>query len=141
MDSIPNAKILLAEPSATFRTFYHSIFEKEGFEVSEVENVDDLFRKLYNLSFDLLLIDPVLFGKDGPNLIHKITEFFPGCKVVINTAIVDPQWVEVAGLEGFADYFIKGQVSANSMVTRVEEIMDYVALQESEGTALKAAAL
>jgi len=130
MPSNPNRKILIAEPSAPFRSLYHAIFQREGFGVEDVETPQALFAKLSPKNVDVLLLDPSFFGKEGYSNIKKITEHFPANKVVIYTSVENPEWMGIANAKGVAEYLVKGQVNPINLVSRVEELVDWAIEQD-----------
>ena len=70
-----------------------------------------------------------MFGKNGPSDLQKVLDFFPSEKVVINTSVENPQWMEIADTEGMAEYFVKGKIKPVHFVNRLEELADWVANQ------------
>lgn len=83
------ARILLAEDDITMRQFLTAALERAGHAVRACENGLEALNAAAaadpDRKFDLLLADIVMPGIDGIELSQRVTDMFPGIKVVFIT--------------------------------------------------------
>ena len=129
-----NPRILLAEPNAAFRSIYTHVLESEGYRVHVVGDVTSLFSRMQTSTFDLLVLDPMIFGAQALPLLRKLLNHVPCSRVLIFTSISQPQWLELSSEMGTCDYLLKGKTSPNLLVSRLDEIVTWLSHEENATT-------
>ena len=56
-----NTKALIADKSALVRRFMKNVLEKLGFEVDSAKDAKELFKKVYDRKYDIVIVDIALF--------------------------------------------------------------------------------
>src|SRR5262245_8736073 len=80
------ARILVADDEAGIREFLADALELDGHEVVKAANGDEAARLLDQRSFDLVLTDLKMPGKDGMMLVRKVRAEQPELQVIVLTA-------------------------------------------------------
>lgn len=65
-------RLLAVDDDPVTLTLYKSVFEKIGFEVTAVENAEDGLEKFFNRAFPICIIDWMLPGIDGIEMVRRI---------------------------------------------------------------------
>jgi two-component system cell cycle response regulator len=84
-EEILGARVLIADDDPAFRKMLARRVLKMGLSVVEVENGDQAVEALRNASFDLILIDLSMPGKNGLEVIHKALQLDPMLPAVVIT--------------------------------------------------------
>jgi DNA-binding response OmpR family regulator len=79
-------KILLVEDEQTLCLLYEEELSAEGYEVTSVHDTDSALDALKNKTFDLIITDIRMPGKDGVELIAQIMGLRKDIPIIINTA-------------------------------------------------------
>ncbi len=82
-------RILIGEDEETIRSLYKIELESEGFEVDVAENGNKVLEKIEENQYDLILLDIMMPGLSGMEVLNQIKEKQPNMKVVLNTAYSD----------------------------------------------------
>ncbi|MCA9059173.1 MAG: response regulator, partial [Planctomycetaceae bacterium] len=98
-------RILLAEDDQPIREGVTDALDAAGFAVTAVASGEDALAQLSKSAFDLLLLDIILPGRDGIDVLRQIRAAQPGFPVVLLTAKGEIQ-DRVRGLELGADDYI-----------------------------------
>ena len=75
MKNQQEARILVVDDEQGIRAGCRRVLESEGYSVDEAENGTDGFAKARAESFDLLLVDMMMPGIGGLDLIRQVHEF------------------------------------------------------------------
>ena len=81
-------KVLVVEDSADQAGLLRQYFERAGCAVTTVVNAEEAVAAYMNSTPDLAVIDLVLPGMDGWELIKKLKSDLPGCAVAV-TSVLD----------------------------------------------------
>jgi len=84
-DGLQGARVLIADDDPAFRQMLTRRVLKMGLSVVEVENGDQAVEALQNASFDLLLVDLSMPGKNGLEVIQLATQLDPLLPAVVIT--------------------------------------------------------
>jgi DNA-binding response OmpR family regulator len=79
-------KILLVEDEQPLCLLYEEELSAEGYEVTSVHDADSALDELKNKTFDLIITDIRMPGKDGIELIAQIMGLRKDVPIIINTA-------------------------------------------------------
>ncbi len=122
-------KILLVDDDTFLRDMYATKFLECGHSVTPALHAADALRVLEtDTSFDLMLVDMIMPGMTGIELMSEIKRVLPDvtmkCIVLSNQG--QDQDIEEATAVGAIGYIIKAQSVPSEVVKRVEEIMSAV---------------
>ena len=111
-------RVLLIDDSETERAIVASRLEQHGFVVSTAVDGTEGMRKLYDLKPDLILLDVVMPGIDGWQVLQRVREVSEVPVIMLTGR--DTELERVRGLRGGADDYIGKPFSASELVARVE---------------------
>ena len=115
-------KLLLVDDSALARRGMRAILEGEGFEVVEAEDGMIALERYFLDKPDLVMLDLVMKGMYGLDVLTKLRELDPGARVIVVSADVQSssmQMVEEAGASGF----INKPFQRELLLTTVREVL------------------
>lgn len=98
------AKILIVDDSALARRTLRQILESAGCEVAEAEDGLSALEKYFLEKPDVVLLDLVMRGMYGLDVLEKLREMDPAAKVVVVSADVQTsshELVDQAGAKAF----------------------------------------
>lgn len=102
-----NAKILIVDDSALTRRSLRQILETAGYEVLEAENGLDALERYFLDKPDVVLLDLVMRGMYGLDVLHKIRELDPSARIVVVSADIQTSSQDLAGEAGAAAFINK----------------------------------
>ena len=120
-------KLLLIDDDAFLRDMYAMKFKQEGFEVSVADSGAVALRLIErDPTFDAILLDMIMPGMSGVDLIKEIKSHFPDmdalCVVLSNQGQEeDIQEANAAGADG---YIIKAESVPSDVLKKLEKIMN-----------------
>ncbi len=120
-------KLLLVDDDAFLRDMYALKFSESGYEVATAETPLKALSLLEtNADFDGVLLDMIMPGMTGTELIQTIKNKFPSLKtkfiVLSNQGLHED--VEKALEAGATGYIIKAESIPSEVVKKVEEFLD-----------------
>ncbi|KAA0227351.1 response regulator [bacterium] len=102
----------------------HVLFlESKGYAVHPVTNADDAVQLIRDSSFDLVLLDEMMPGKDGLSALAEIKEINPALPVVMVTKNEEERLMEEAIGSRIADYLTK-PVNPSQILSTCKKILD-----------------
>lgn len=102
-----NAKVLIVDDSALTRRSLRQILETAGCEVVEAENGLDALERYYIDKPDVVLLDLVMRGMYGLDVLQKIRELDPRARIVVVSADIQTSSQDMAGEAGAAGFINK----------------------------------
>jgi len=118
-------RILLVDDDAFLRDMYATKFTESGYEVDVAESPATALRKVESEPvFDVILLDMIMPGMTGVELIVAIKERFPELKskcIVLSNQGQDED-VKEATEAGAIGYIVKAEMVPSAVVKRVVEI-------------------
>lgn len=118
-------KILLVDDDAFLRDMYATKFTEAGHEVDAVENGEQCLKALADPSFDVILLDMVMPGMTGIQLLERIKEL-PGTDKIVKI-VLSNQGEEAdksaATAAGAAGYIVKAESIPSEVVGKVEALV------------------
>lgn len=112
-----NGKILIVEDEPKLSEIMSLYLKKENYDVLCVNNGEDAEDIISNNSFDLIILDVMLPGKDGWTLLRKIKSM--GNTPVILTTARGEEDDRIFGLELGADDYMVKPISMRELLLRV----------------------
>lgn len=101
------AQILLIDGEEVVETFYRSLFQGTGYQVSVASSGEEGLELLRRTPFDLLIVDIHLAGIDGIEVLRVAKAMDPDLEVILITADVTLESSLRAIQSGAFDYLIK----------------------------------
>jgi|Deesub1362A_J573_1020465.scaffolds.fasta_scaffold00924_9 DNA-binding NtrC family response regulator len=107
-------RILVVDDEKEIQNLLHKLLTKEGYEVNVATLPEEALKKIESENYDVVLLDLMLPGVKGTDIIQEIKRRQPNCAVIIMTAFgTIPNTVE-AIKKGAFDYiekpFKKGEI-------------------------------
>ncbi len=119
-------KILLVDDDTFLRDMYATKFLECGHQVTSAPHASEALRLLEkDGNFDLLLVDMIMPGMTGVELMSEIQRVMPTTtmKFIVLSNQGQDQDVDEATAVGAIGYIIKAQSVPSEVVKKVEEIM------------------
>jgi DNA-binding NarL/FixJ family response regulator len=118
-------RVILAEDHALMRDAVKLVFDqdKDVQLVGEVANGHDLLPLVNRISADVVLLDVQLPGLDGLGCLEALAEHHPKVKVVMLSAVEDPQVIESAFRRRARGYILKS-VNPFDLPAAIRQIVD-----------------
>jgi CheY-like chemotaxis protein len=118
-------KLLLVDDDAFLRDMYAMKFSELGHVVDTAENGAQALTKLQQVKdFEVILLDMIMPGMSGVELIKSIKEHNPDCaaKFVVLSNQGQSEDIEEAEEAGASGYIIKAESIPSDVVKKVEDI-------------------
>lgn len=118
-------KLLLIDDDSFLRDMYATKFNASGYEVEVADGAVAGLRKIEkNQDFDIVLLDMIMPGMTGVELIEEINKRFPSlkAKLIVLSNQGQPEDVEKAMNAGAVGYIIKAESVPSDVVKKVETL-------------------
>ena len=102
-----NAKVLIVDDSALTRRSLRQILEAAGCEVAEADNGLDALERYFLDKPDVVMLDLVMRGMYGLEVLQKIRELDPQARVVVVSADIQTSSQDLAGEAGASAFINK----------------------------------
>jgi DNA-binding response OmpR family regulator len=122
-------RILVVDDEAELAHFLETILKSEGYEVQSALDARDGLRKAYAFQPDLILLDIMMPGMDGWDMLNRLREF-SDVPVVMLTAIGGEDGV-VRGLDTGADDYITKPFRVQELKARIRAALRRATLPPS----------
>lgn len=117
-------KILIVDDEALVRRSLEKVFQRESFEVATAVDGLDGYEKWSAFKPDVVLLDVLMPGLTGPQLLEKIND--PKTRVILMSAYSGDYDLENLKHQGVVDFISKPFGDVFEIVTRVKNIMAVV---------------
>jgi len=118
----PTRRILVVEDDDAIRDGIVDALRYDGFETIEAADFPSAFAATESTAYDLVLLDLVLPGGDGLEVLKRIRALSSTMPVIILTARGDEQ-DRVRGLRGGADDYVVKPFSTSELLARVDAVL------------------
>ena len=115
-------KVLLVDDSGLARRSTRRVLEQAGYEVLEAEDGLSALERFAVDKPDVVLLDLVMKGMYGLDVLSKLREMDPQAKVIVVSADVQTSSRQMVQ-EGGASGFINKPASAEQVVEMVEQVL------------------
>ncbi len=123
------SKVLIADDSLTIQKVINITLANSGYELIECTKEDDLYRKIQNEKFDLVLLDFNLSdSKSGYDLAKYIFEKNSQCKIIVMLGTFDTVDESKFSANGIQDKIIK-PFESSKLVQKCKDCLDGVEAQ------------
>ena len=102
-----NAKVLIVDDSALTRRSLRQILESAEYEVAEAEDGLAALERYFLDKPDVVLMDLVMRGMYGLEVIQKLRELDPDARIVVVSADIQTSSQDLAGEAGAAGFINK----------------------------------
>ncbi len=118
------ARILIVEDEPEIREMIHYVLKQENFSIREAAHAQDARQLLMEKKFDLILMDWMLPGRSGLELVRELkqkakTRAIP---VIMLTARTDES-CKIDGLDSGADDYITKPFSPRELIARIRAVL------------------
>ena len=120
------AKILIVEDDQFLREFYEELLLGEAYEVDSAQDGEIALNKIYNLDFDLILLDIMLPKKDGISILKQLKVQPPKSahvKVVILSNLGQDSVVKQCFELGAHGYLIKSSLNPEQVLAEIRKFL------------------
>jgi DNA-binding response OmpR family regulator len=117
-----SARILTVEDDAAIRRGIVDALTFAGYDAIQAAEGNEGARAAVSREFDLLLLDMVLPGKSGLEILREVRNARPTLPVIILSARGEER-DRVAGLKGGADDYVVKPFSVDELLARVEAVL------------------
>ena len=119
---MPAQKILTVEDDVSIRRGIVDSLEFAGYDVIEASDGDSGMEKAISCDYDLLMLDSILPGPSGVEILKSVREVRPTQPIIMLTAKGDEK-SRVEGLRAGADDYVVKPFSVNELLARVEAVL------------------
>ncbi|HOI88994.1 MAG TPA: sigma-54 dependent transcriptional regulator [Candidatus Rifleibacterium sp.] len=124
--------VLVVDDESSFRSMLSTVLSDAGFEVLVAGSGREALEITLRRAIDLAVLDLVMPGIDGRELMHRLHEKIPGLPVIFLTAHGSiPSAVE-AIKEGASDYLTKPLPHIDDLVLTVNRVLDLHSLKNQQ---------
>jgi DNA-binding response OmpR family regulator len=125
--SIPEnkSKVLVVEDDRAYSKVFQRKLTMQNFDVSVSNGLEDIVEIVGSIEPDVLILDLVLPGKSGFEIIEDLrASAHGGLIILVASNLSQSSDKEKALSAGANDYFIKSNISVNEMVERVKNAIN-----------------
>ena len=115
-------KILIVDDERTVRRSLNKCLTRNGFNCAEAGNADEALAHLETNPADLVILDIMMPGLSGSELLPCLREKHPDTAVVMATAVVEPDMIVDCMKHGAVDYITK-PFDVNQLVGNIEMVL------------------
>jgi len=116
-------KILIVDDEKTVRRSLNRCLTQNGYFCEEASNADEALKYLKSRPADLVILDIMMPGTSGSELLPRLKKAFPDTAVVMATAVVDPDTIVRCMKDGAQDYITK-PFDINQLVTNIQMVLE-----------------
>ena len=115
-------KVLVVDDSALARRRARTILEEAGYQVAEAEDGMAAIESYYLAKPDVVLLDLVMKGMYGLDVLTKLREMDPAARVIVVSADVQTSSHELVAQGGAVGFLVK-PVDPNEVLTLVRSTL------------------
>ncbi len=131
---IKQSKILVVDDEELIRRMCRSVFEAEGFEVIEASSGAEALSVLEKKKIPLMLVDVVMPGMSGLELLKQVKERYRDTDVVIMTGYSTVEYAVESLKVGASDFLTKPFESISILKQSVTKVFEKQALSKLNET-------
>ncbi len=115
--------ILIVDDEKTVRRSLNRCLTVNGFDCEEAGNAEEALGSLQNNPADLVILDIMMPGTSGSDLLPQLKKSFPDTAVVMATAVVDPDIIVNCMKNGALDYITK-PFDVKQLISNIQTVME-----------------
>ncbi len=120
--TLERENILIVDDEKTVRRSLNRCLTLRGFSCAEAGNANEALESMKNMPADLVILDIMMPGTSGKELLPYIKQSFPDTAVVMATAIVEPDTIVDCMKNGAYDYITK-PFDVDQLVTNINMVL------------------
>jgi putative two-component system response regulator len=121
--TLQKENILIVDDEKTVRRSLSRCLTLRGFSCAEAGNAAEALESMKNKPADLVILDIMMPGTSGKELLPHIKETFPDTAVVMATAVVEPDTIVECMKNGAYDYITK-PFDVDQLVTNLNMVLE-----------------
>jgi putative two-component system response regulator len=118
----PREKILIVDDEKTVRRSLNKCLTRSGYFCEEAGDAAEALDNLGKEPADLVILDIMMPGTSGSDLLPQIKKSFPDTAVVMATAVVEPDTIINCMKNGAEDYITK-PFDVNQLVSNIQMVL------------------
>jgi len=103
----PSVQVLIVDDEPMIRRSLRRKLEKEGYWCEEAPDADEALRMMHHTPADLVILDIMMPGKSGDQLLLELATSFPSTSFIMSTAVTNPDTIIHCMRNGAHDYICK----------------------------------
>jgi putative two-component system response regulator len=115
--------VLVVDDEKMVRRSLLKSLSRNGYYCDEASNADEALEFLKNNPTELVILDIMMPGTSGSELLPQLKESFPDTAVVMATAVVDPDTIVHCMKNGAQDYITK-PFDVNQLVQNIQLVLE-----------------
>jgi putative two-component system response regulator len=115
--------ILVVDDEKIVRRSLIKCLTMNGFMCEEASNAEEAMEYLRNKNVDLVILDIMMPGIPGSELLPRIKQSFPNTAVIMATAVVEPDTIVACMKNGAHDYVTK-PFDLNQLVKNIQTVLE-----------------
>jgi putative two-component system response regulator len=123
-------KILIVDDEKTVRRSLNKCLSLYGFECEEAANAKEAWERLQQQPADLVILDIMMPGVSGSQLLPDLKNAFPDTAVVMATAVVEPETIVNCMKNGAQDYITK-PFDVSQIVSNISTVLEKRKLEQN----------
>jgi putative two-component system response regulator len=116
-------RILIVDDEKTVRRSLNKCLTRSGFSCEEACDAREALENLGKKPADLVILDIMMPGTSGSELLPQIRQAFPDTAVVMATAVVEPDTIINCMKNGAQDYITK-PFDVNQLVSNIQMVLN-----------------
>lgn len=116
-------KVLIAEDDDSIARLYQTYLEAYDIAVERANDGNEALEKIQSFKPDVLLLDIMMPGKDGFDVLKELSDNNNKLPVIIFTALSSEDEKKRALDYGVKAYFVKSQVIMSDVLDKINEIV------------------
>ena len=114
--------ILIVDDDTRIRRLLHRFLSGEGYRVSAAEDAGEARRKMEGLAFDLMVVDWMMPGENGVELVRSLRQRGEEVPVLMLTALAETDH-RIEGLSAGSDDYLPKPFDARELLLRVQSLL------------------
>jgi putative two-component system response regulator len=120
--------ILIVDDEKTVRRSLNKALSMNGFSCEEASSADEAMAALSRRPADLVILDVMMPGTSGKELLPQLKKTYPDTAVVMATAVVEPDTIVNCMKNGAHDYITK-PFDVDQLLTNIQTVLDKRSLE------------
>ena len=121
--SASRENILIVDDEKTVRRSLNKALSMNGFACEEACSADEAMAALSRRPTDLVILDVMMPGTSGKELLPRLKKTYPDTAVVMATAVVEPDTIVNCMKNGAHDYITK-PFDVDQLLTNIQTVLD-----------------
>jgi putative two-component system response regulator len=120
--------ILIVDDEKTVRRSLNKALSMNGFSCEEASSADEAMAALLRRPADLVILDVMMPGTSGKELLPQLKKTYPDTAVVMATAVVEPDTIVNCMKNGAHDYITK-PFDVDQLLANIQTVLDKRSLE------------